>query len=163
MDIKVNFGNTEYNVEIEKKGDKYRCKIGDNTFNTQFQFIGKNEIVMNLGNSDIVSEFIQDRDKTIVYIDGERYEFKEKEETKGKEENETQENIIKAPMPGLIVKVDAKKGDKIKKGDILVILEAMKMQHEFKSKGDMLVKDVFVKEGEQVEAFATLVELSPIK
>jgi len=163
MDIKINFRNTEYNVEIEKKGDRYRCKIGDNIFNAHFQILNENEIAMNLENSDIVSEFIQDRDKTIIYIGGERYEFNEKEETKGEEENETRENIIKAPMPGLIVKVDAKKGDKVKKGDILVILEAMKMQHEFKSKGDMLVKDVFVKEGEQVEAFATLVELLPIK
>jgi len=39
----------------------------------------------------------------------------------------------------------------------------MKMQHELRSKADMMVKDVYVKEGDQVDAFAKLVELSPIE
>lgn len=43
------------------------------------------------------------------------------------------DSAIKAPMPGKITKVLVKKGDKVKKGDVLMILEAMKMQNEITS------------------------------
>lgn len=160
MELKVSFNNKKYPVEVEQKGNNYRYNIGDAIFDADFQLINKNELIIHLDNKNIKAEFIRDKEKTIIYIDGERYEFKEEKEQK-KTDDETQENIIKAPMPGLIIKIGAKKGDTVKKGDILVILEAMKMQHELRSKGDMVVKKVFVKEGDQVDAFATLVELSP--
>jgi len=163
MDIKVYFNDKEYNVNIEKKGDEYTFNMGDNLFDACFHPTGKNQVVMNVGSKNITADFLSCEDKTVIYIEGERYEFKELRDIEEKEASEIQENIIKAPMPGLIIKIGAEKGKSVKKGDILVILEAMKMQHELRSKSDMVIKDIFVKEGEQVDAFATLVELSPLK
>ncbi len=161
MELKVSFNNKDYPVEVEQTGDNYRYKIGDAIFDADFQLINKNELIIHLDNKNIKAEFVRDKEKTVIYIDGERYEFKEEKEQKKRTDEETQENIIKAPMPGLIIKIGAQKGNTVKKGDILIILEAMKMQHELRSKANMVVKEVFVKEGDQVDAFATLVELSP--
>lgn len=66
------------------------------------------------------------------------------------------EYVLRAPMPGLIVKVPVKEGDEIKKGDVLVILESMKMQNELKAPRDGKVKRVQVKQGESVEQKQTM-------
>ncbi len=60
-------------------------------------------------------------------------------------------NDLKAPMPGLIVSVLVKEGDTVKKGDKLVILEAMKMENVLKAAGDAVVKAVKVQAKENVD------------
>jgi biotin carboxyl carrier protein len=61
------------------------------------------------------------------------------------------EFVLRAPMPGLIVKIPVTDGQEIKKGDVLVILESMKMQNELKSPRDGKVARVHVKSGDSVE------------
>ena len=58
---------------------------------------------------------------------------------------------IKAPMPGLVLKLMVKEGDAVKKNDPVLILEAMKMENVIKSPGDALVKRVHTKERNAVE------------
>lgn len=58
---------------------------------------------------------------------------------------------IKAPMPGLVLDIMVKEGDEVKKGDQVMILEAMKMENVLKSPGDGTVKSIKVKKGEGVE------------
>ena len=78
--------------------------------------------------------------------------------------NIAQEEVIKgglvAPMPGKVVEIKVKKGSNIKKGDTLVILEAMKMEHKVLAPDNGKVKEVLIKENEQVENGATLVVLN---
>ena len=78
--------------------------------------------------------------------------------------NIAQEEVIKgglvAPMPGKVVEIKVKKGSNIKKGDTLVILEAMKMEHKILAPDNGKVKEVLIKENEQVENGATLVVLN---
>jgi biotin carboxyl carrier protein len=63
---------------------------------------------------------------------------------------------LKAPMPGLIVAVMVEDGIKIEKGQVLIILESMKMQNELKSPKAGTVSRIKVKPGERVEQKATL-------
>jgi biotin carboxyl carrier protein len=58
---------------------------------------------------------------------------------------------IKAPMPGLVLKVLVAEGDEIKKGDSLFVLEAMKMENIIKSPADVTVKVIKIKPGDKVE------------
>ena len=60
-------------------------------------------------------------------------------------------NQVKAPMPGLILEIKVAPGDTVKKGDQLLILEAMKMENVLKSPGDGEVKAILVKKGDSVE------------
>ncbi len=68
---------------------------------------------------------------------------------------------VSTAMPGQVVKVLVKEGQMVKQGEPLVILEAMKMENEFKATVDGIVKAIKVKEGETVEANSVLVELEP--
>lgn len=68
-------------------------------------------------------------------------------------------NQIKAPMPGLILQINCNDGDKIAKGDNLMVLEAMKMENVIKSPSDGIVLKIIVKTGERVEKNQTLIQL----
>jgi biotin carboxyl carrier protein len=65
---------------------------------------------------------------------------------------------IKAPMPGLVLNVMVKAGDEVKKGDNLLVLEAMKMENIIKSPTDAVVKKVEVAQGDKIEKNAVLVQ-----
>ncbi len=69
------------------------------------------------------------------------------------------EEVIKSPMPGLIVAVRVERGKRAQKGQALVVLEAMKMQNELRAAHDCTVKEVFVKPGQPVEKGEKLVSL----
>lgn len=66
---------------------------------------------------------------------------------------------IKAPMPGLVLQIIAEPGKEVKKGDQVLILEAMKMENVLKAPGDGVVKAIKVKQGDAVEKNQVLVEL----
>ncbi|MBZ5496461.1 MAG: biotin/lipoyl-binding protein [Acidobacteriia bacterium] len=74
---------------------------------------------------------------------------------------EKAEGTIKAPMPGLVIKVNVTEGDEVDRGDGLVVVEAMKMEHEMRAAFQATVEKVYVKAGQQVDAFQPLVELKP--
>lgn len=65
---------------------------------------------------------------------------------------------IKAPMPGLIFDIKVKVGDEVKKGDQVLILEAMKMENILKSPGDGIVKVIKIKKGDSVEKNQVLIQ-----
>jgi 3-methylcrotonyl-CoA carboxylase alpha subunit len=66
---------------------------------------------------------------------------------------------IVSPMPGKIVKVEVRAGDSVLERDLLVVLEAMKMEHRIEATRDGVVKSVAVAPGALVAGGATLVEL----
>jgi biotin carboxyl carrier protein len=66
---------------------------------------------------------------------------------------------VKAPMPGMVLRILVEPGQAIKKGDGLIVLEAMKMENILKAAGDAVVKSVKVAEKTAVEKGAVLIEL----
>ena len=67
---------------------------------------------------------------------------------------------VKAPMPGNIMKVNCKVGASVKKGDVLMVLEAMKMENDICAPQDGVVASVEVAQGATVETDAVLVTLN---
>lgn len=67
-------------------------------------------------------------------------------------------NELKAPMPGLIVGISVQPGDVVKKGDSLLILEAMKMENMLKAPADATIKTIRSSKGDRVEKGQLLVE-----
>jgi biotin carboxyl carrier protein len=72
---------------------------------------------------------------------------------------ETGEFHLRAPMPGLVVAVHVEEGQVVKKGQVLLILESMKMQNELKSPRDGTIGRMRIKAGETVEQKQTLLSV----
>lgn len=67
---------------------------------------------------------------------------------------------ITAPMPGTILKVNVEQGQSIKKGQVLLILEAMKMENEIVAPGDGTIASINVSKGSKVNAGDVMVSLT---
>lgn len=70
---------------------------------------------------------------------------------------------IRAPMPGLVVKVEVAEGDRVEAGQGVVIMEAMKMENELRAEGPGIVARVHVSAGEAVEKDQILIDLSAVE
>ncbi len=68
--------------------------------------------------------------------------------------------VVRAPMPGTIVSVNVKTGDAVKSGDVLLILESMKIKNEITAPQDGTVSEVFVAEGQYVKRREQLVDIA---
>jgi biotin carboxyl carrier protein len=67
-----------------------------------------------------------------------------------------------SPMPGAIVKINVKTGDIVKKGQVLVVLEAMKMENELKATGESKVAQICIEEKSSVDKGQVLIKLEPV-
>lgn len=68
-------------------------------------------------------------------------------------------NSVKAPMPGLVLRILVNEGDTVKKGDPLLVLEAMKMENIIKADGEGQIKRIAVEPKQVVEKNTLLIEL----
>ena len=72
---------------------------------------------------------------------------------------ETGEFHLKAPMPGLVVAIPVAEGQAVKKGQVLLVLESMKMQNELKAPRDGVIHRIKIKVGESVEQKQSLLSV----
>jgi len=156
-------GEKEFEVEILGNN---QVSVDGVVYNVDFESVsGKPVYTMLVDGKSFEAHIIQDEDTWQVLMRGTLYSAQVEDErerrlrTAGGGEGAGGEYILKAPMPGLIVKVPVSEGDEIQKGDVLVILESMKMQNELKAPRDGVVRRVEVQQGDSVEQRETMVVL----
>jgi biotin carboxyl carrier protein len=71
--------------------------------------------------------------------------------------------VVAAPMPGLVVAIKVRPGDRVEAGQPVAVVEAMKMQNELPALRGGVVRDVLVKERDSVSAGQPLVRLAPVE
>jgi len=91
--------------------------------------------------------------RTFIYQDEAQQQMKKK----GKQSAHAGDLI--APMPGKVTKILKQSGDSVTKGEVVVVMEAMKMEYTLKSDGNGLIKTVNCKVGEQVSLGKILVHI----
>ncbi len=125
---------------------------------TVYKVAYKNDIIMIDGNEYPV--FFSEVKNNTLFINISEFSFKAERVTSSliSHEIEDQGNVL-APMHGVIKEIFVSNGDKVEKGQIIFILEAMKMQHEVSATGTGLVSEVIVNEGDQVEAEQQLLNI----
>ena len=99
-------------------------------------------------------------------IDGEQFVIKEPTEQvegfhKGEERTAEGTLLVKAPMPGKVIKVCVSLKDEVRKNQTLAIVEAMKMENEIKASVDGIIKGIHVSDGDLVDPEMPLIELEP--
>jgi 3-methylcrotonyl-CoA carboxylase alpha subunit len=94
--------------------------------------------------------------RAFVWCDGEAFEF---DRARPAERRGPERGDLLAPMPGRVRRVFVEEGQSVARGDLLLLLEAMKMEHGIRSPRDGAVRRILHREGELVEAGAALVEV----
>lgn len=145
---KILIDQQEFNWDVVKLNDNYFHIIKDNqSFRAEIVKADYNTKNFILKINNILHE-VSLKDKSDLLL--EKMGFNNNALAEFKE--------IKAPMPGLILDIKVIAGQKVKKGDPLMILEAMKMENILKSPGEGIVKIVNVKTGDSVEKNQILIQ-----
>lgn len=156
MKYKVSIKGKQHEVELKDNS----AKIGDEILNFREEKDGVliNERLYKVEFQNGKYEKVKVNDNVYdVKIEEEKFVKEEKKVKEEKAEVKTLKGAIYPPMPGKIISVKVKSGDKVKKGEILLILEAMKMQNEIRAEFEGIVKEVKVKNGDAVSANDVLV------
>lgn len=80
-------------------------------------------------------------------------------QNRNKNEFGGEQNIISTPMPGKVVRIPVKAGQKVSANDTLIVVSAMKMESEYKAGRDATIKKIMVKEGDTVKGHQPLIIL----
>lgn len=149
----------EFNVAFDKNASS--GTIDGNPFNWDVKKIKNNLFHVIKDNKSYNLELLKlnPEEKTVfVKINGLKYKFQLKDKFDDLLHSLGMDNLLvtkvsdlKAPMPGLVLSIDVEVGQEVKKGDALLILEAMKMENIIKSPTDGVIKSIAVKTGQAVE------------
>lgn len=163
----VNVDGKDFDIEIEYRSEKYFLKCNGKEREIVASILGESRaLVLINGEShevDVRSNGYN-TDKTVfmkgmeIPVSIEDYNLAKLRKRAGMKSGASVDKILKAAMPGIVLEVKVKIGDKIKKGQPLLILEAMKMENIIKAQGDGTVKAVYIKNGESVEKGNKLLE-----
>ncbi len=150
-------------VEVNGAAGRYRVIVGDDTLEVDARPTGPGGWSLLLGRESFATGVSEEEGGIfVVEVDGETYSIRVEEETRyiirtrgGGASARGQ--ILKAPMPGRVVLVEVRVGQAVAPGDGLVILEAMKMENEFKASVTGTVKEIRVEAGQAVNPGDVLV------
>ncbi len=155
--------------EIKLNENIITGKINNTAFSVEIQQTHTYEYFLRYNNQSfniLLLKFFPEEKKIILKINGKRTSLQIKDkfdlllEQLGMDKLSSKKTeSIKAPMPGLVLNVLVSEGQAVKKGDTILILEAMKMENALKAPHDGIVKKVAVTKGTAVEKNQLLIEL----
>lgn len=160
-------GGEEISVEVERHGGSYRVRIGDRWLVADLVSAGRYLRSLRLADGTQLS-IVHDRQGTVHTIalpdstlHVEIIDPLSLRRTRS-EDQIAAEGTVRAPMPGRIARVMVSKGEAVRKGTGLLVLEAMKMENEIQAPLDGIVESVSVEAGQTVEGGAELVIIAPL-
>ena len=155
----------EYKINLEDRGDQVVAIINGETIPIQLNEIDGSHIYSALvGNRSLEIEIKRNEVGYLIFHKGSALEYLVEDERTARLKksmsppvSQKVEKDLKAPMPGLIAAIEVKPGQNLKKGEGLLIIEAMKMENEIKAPFDCMVKEIKVQERQAVEKGQVLV------
>ncbi len=169
MSLEIKTKDRTARIEVlEQKGSLYRVLIDDKEYELDVERVESGVYSILYNNDSINMEMIEGdaANKYDVNTGKEHYQIEivdaaTRYRSAAGGELEGGDRFIASPMPGKVVKLLVNEGDKVEKGQTVIIISAMKMESEYKSVFDGVVKKIFVNEGDATEANAKLVEIEP--
>ena len=154
----------EFPIEIL---DEHHIRFGENVLEVDLAAVSGEPLYSLIVNGESFEGYVYpDEAGWQVLLQGQFYQVHVEDEREKRLKTANQaaarpgaEFILKAPMPGMVVSVPVSEGQVVEKGQILVILESMKMQNELRAPSAGKVARLRIKAGESVEQKQTLLNL----
>ena len=169
MSVEIKVKDRTAKIEVlEQKGSLYRVKIDDKEYELDVEKVEDGVYSVIHEGASVNMEMIEGdtANKYNVNAEKEHYDVEiidaaSRYRSASGGDLEGGDRFISSPMPGKVVKILVSEGDKVEKGQTVIIISAMKMESEYKSVFDGVVKKVFVNEGDTTESNASLIEIEP--
>ena len=155
--MKITFDNST--LDLTSTGKSYRATVGDKTVDVEIIRVDNGKLDLLIDNQRVTAYVSSDGAKRWVTINGQTIVLTKVSGAGRKSTGHDHASELAAPMPGLVRSVNVVEGETVKKGQTLMVVEAMKMEIRIQTKSDGVVKKLFVKQGQIVEREQTLIEI----
>ena len=165
MKYRVRIRRQEFKVGIKEKEGGLKVDLGGKEIDANLKELKKNKIYSLLVDNRAYDLEIRRKNAEFeINYGGRKYSGEILEETLAKLKSTAPREVLKqkelkAPMPGLVVKIEVEEGQMVKIGEGILIMEAMKMENEIKSPYEGKVKKILVREKQTVDKDQVLLVL----
>ncbi|MBK8981147.1 MAG: acetyl-CoA carboxylase biotin carboxyl carrier protein subunit [Ignavibacteria bacterium] len=165
--FQLSFPDSEKKSEVSISSDS-KAVINGKEVEFNYKWLSPNVMILRIDNRNYYFSVAENTDDNYTEINLDSILYKVickseldllKEKLSGNKSGDSVKNEVVSPMPGIIKKLNVHEGQQIKKGDVLLVLEAMKMENEIKSKKDSVIKKICVEEMNSVEKNELLILL----
>ena len=150
MFINYEHNNHVYNITVERRDNQFYITYNNNEYTVIATELKPGQLSIQLGDRVIKSIISQGEESKFVFIDGNIFKVKRIELT-GRKKTEKREGDLHSPISGTVVSCKVKEGSPVKKDDVLLIIEAMKMEYLIRAPYNGVVKKTYFKEKDQIE------------
>ncbi len=160
MDFSFWIDNQEFKLTLEEKGkNNLQVNLGGRRYDIVAEMLSRDELLLNI-NGRVYNIIVSSNSSSsyLVCVKGRFFEIEKKSARQilAVKAKKTKKQDIRTSMPGRIVKVLVKEGEKVKENQPVMVLEAMKMQNEIKSPQAGIITKIGAKLGDSVETGALL-------
>lgn len=157
--LELSHGEQIQQYRIEQDGDRLKVVLDQATYRIKSS-VEEDRITLDLGERLVSARLFKNNDLITLFKDGSLYEFHlHRPDTA--EAQQTAPGGLTAPMNGRVIAIQVAPGEQVHKDAILIIVEAMKMEHPVRAPYDGTVAEIFCREGDLVEAERQLLAITP--
>lgn len=148
MELNYEYNNQIYKILSEKTEDGYVITFNDATYTVYASETKPGCLTIKLGDKIIKAVISEGPESKFVFLDGNVFDIKR---ARPKLKRIERKEELCSPISGTVVSVDVKEDDKVRKGDVIMVIEAMKMEYLIKSPYDGIIEKIYFRVGEQID------------
>lgn len=158
----LTFGNQTFELGLERSpGGTLTVTVGDQEVQLELGPQGNGIVRVQTDEGHALAHVSRQGKKIFVTLEGRDYRFEvEAPEIRRSRKHDHAGGEITLPMPGTVIQIHVKEGESVEKGQPLLVVEAMKMEHTLKAPKAGTVTQLLVKEGQMVDAGLSLLEVT---
>ena len=158
---KLSIGSQSYVAKLRRSGSKFILNLDEETYEGDFSRKNRGLIQINLEGVNSIGFSERKGNEIYVHINGINYVIRqESTSTKQASFEEESDDVVLSPITGKLLDRKVEDGDKVRKDDVIIILEAMKMEHRLKAPKDgILGKLTSIEVGGQIKEGELMFEL----
>lgn len=160
VEFRYQVGEESKRVQVERDGEYYMVTVGEHAYRVAVQHSSSESLDFTADNVRYRAVTAADASHRYVAFDAQVFAFTKAEDKEQRKAKTAEAGNLTATMPGQVVKVLVSEGEFVKRGQPLVILEAMKMEMRVAAPADGQVVKLLVNTGQIVERGQRLLELS---
>lgn len=158
MLINYEHDNLVYNISVERRDDHFYIMYDNNEYTVLAEEIKPGQLKIKLGDRVIKCVISEGEENKYVFIDGNIFKVKRIELTGRKKTKKMDENL-NSPISGTVIDVKLKEGSMVEKDDVIMVIEAMKMEYLIRAPYNGKIKKIYFKQNDQIEIGQLTVEI----
>ena len=160
--VKLNLNDQILNIAFTQQNDQFIAEFEGQHYSVSGQLLDQHTLQFKInGKQDKYAFSLQPQGMT-VFQQSQSYKFAYIQQNFNTDDSSTSDANLKAPMPGVITQVHVSANEYVKKNDVLLTLEAMKMEYAIRAPQDGMIANTYFQVGDQVKVGDELVEFQPL-